>query len=123
MPIIEIEVITPDGAVPRATMASELANRLGEVFGTPAGQTWVRLRTTSSSHYAENDAPVENDMLPVFVTVLKAGQPGRASMADESARIASAIADVCDVTRERVHVLYQPDAAGRIAFGGRLDTA
>jgi phenylpyruvate tautomerase PptA (4-oxalocrotonate tautomerase family) len=120
MPIVDIEIVS-DGAVePAETPALALADLLGATFGTPAGQTWIRLRYLSRSCYAENQSSVPNGLLPVFVAVQHAHPPTGDALAAQAKAITSAVAQCLACTPERVHVLYTPPGAGRQAFGGRL---
>ena len=123
MPIVTVRVVAPknndldtsgDGVVRR------LADALGEALDTEPGRTWVTLRTVPSSRYAENGVPREETPLPVFVDVLKAAWPDEATLAEEAARLAIAVADAVGRPVESIHIIYQPPAAGRVAFGGRL---
>lgn len=72
MPIIEIEVVTAEGEALIPGLAQKLADAAGSILGTPPGSTWVKLRALPRAQYAENGAPVPEDVRPVFVTVLKA---------------------------------------------------
>jgi len=117
MPIIDIEIVCraeealPDG------MASTLADSLGEVFAAEPGKVWVRVRALSETFYAENlsEAP-----RPVFVTVLT-GVPLEGEILKLHAeQITAAVSDITHCARENVHVLFEPAARGRIAFGGQL---
>jgi phenylpyruvate tautomerase PptA (4-oxalocrotonate tautomerase family) len=120
MPIVDIEMVcsTPEDFA--AASAAQLASALGEVFKTPAGRTWVRLHLLQSSCYAENDAPLSPQELPVFVTVLHAHPPQNDARAKEVMEVTRCIASCVERPPERVHVQYEPAAAGRQAFGGRL---
>jgi len=119
MPILDIEVVADGDAALIDDVAQRLADAAGEVLGTPAGRTWVRLRTLPRTSYAENGG-APDELRPVFVSLLKARRPPPDQIGDEARRLCSAIADVLRRPVENVHVLYQADAAGRIAFGGEL---
>lgn len=118
MPILELEIVAddplPDG------LASRIADAAGCVFNALAGTTWVRLRTLSKSLYAENGSGTQMDFSPVFVSVLKYEWPPAKQMKIEAAKLASEIAGLCDRPVENVHILFIPEAKGRIAFGGKL---
>jgi len=120
MPIVDIEFVRTAKASTTLPAAAALASAIGRVLGTPPGRTWVRLRTLDASRYAENDAPVAADELPVFVTILHAHPPVGDALATEVADLTTSIAECCRCPAERVHVQYAPAAAGRQAFGGRL---
>jgi len=121
MPILDIERVLPAGsAAEPAGMAQRLADAASRVFGSGPGRTWVRLRTLDATAYAENDATLDSDGLPVFVTVLHAHVPEGAALAAQVTALTQAVADAVGVDAQRVHVQMAPAAAGRQAFGGRL---
>ena len=121
MPILDIELVLPDGvAPPVASLTQDLADAAGRVLGTSPGHTWVRVRSLAASHYAENDAAVAVDELPVFVTVLHARLPEGAALVDEVDSLTRALAGCLGRSPQRVHVQYAPAAVGRQAFGGNL---
>jgi phenylpyruvate tautomerase PptA (4-oxalocrotonate tautomerase family) len=118
MPILEIEIVLQPGEVLVSDLAQIAADRLGEVFGSPPGNTWVRLRFLPAGQYAENgDAP---GVYPVFVTVLKAQLPEPQALQQELSELTRLLAEVFTRPEENVHILYLPPGAGRVAFGGRL---
>lgn len=120
MPIFDIElVLKPEEVLPR-DLAQQLADTLGEFYQAPPGEVWVRLHPVSDERYAENQ--VLQQVYPVFVTVLKSRGAGIPELSEEALALAQRIASVCDRPYENVHILYQPPAIGRIAFGGRLLT-
>jgi phenylpyruvate tautomerase PptA (4-oxalocrotonate tautomerase family) len=41
-------------------------------------------------------------------------------MACEAERLTRAIAPILNRPPENVHILYEPDGAGRVSFGGKL---
>ncbi len=119
MPIVDIEAVrAPERAgVPTA---DELADALGEVFGTPAGRTWVRMRRLDPGSYAENGMSLAESELPVFVSVLHAHPPVAQALQRELAMLTRTVAALFGCSPERVHVQYAPAGAGRQAFGGVL---
>ncbi len=119
MPILDVEIVLKPDEILAPGLAAELADRTAAVLGARPGGTWVKLRTLSPEQYAEDGGPSPG-VYPVFVSVLKADWPGPDELAAEVAALTQAIAQVCQRPRENVHVLYQPPARGRIAFGGRL---
>jgi len=117
MPIVDIEIV--GGVAEGRDATSRLAFALGQALGAPAGSVWVRLRHIDPSTYAENGpAPCP---LPVFVRVLARGDGG-ANRATTARLIADAVAADCGRPRERVHVIFEPDAQGRVYFGGAPDS-
>jgi phenylpyruvate tautomerase PptA (4-oxalocrotonate tautomerase family) len=120
MPILEVEVVLKDGEVVDPRAAARIADAAAAVFGTPPGNTWVRLRTLLSSGYAEDAGGPPDGVFPVFVSVLKARSGAPGEMACEAERLTRAIAPILNRPPENVHILYEPDGAGRVSFGGKL---
>jgi phenylpyruvate tautomerase PptA (4-oxalocrotonate tautomerase family) len=119
MPILDVELVLAPGETPVSDLAGRLADAAGEVLGTEARRTWVKLRFIEANLYAENGGAAEG-MYPVFVTVHKARVPAPDELRDEVGRLTRALAGVCDRPPEHVHVLYQHEGNGRVAFGGTL---
>ena len=122
MPIVDIELVCVQEPEITEVSVAVLADALGQVFASPPGHTWVRLRYLGSAAYAENQSVVAADELPVFVTVLHAHLPTGEALAVEARAVTSALANCLARSIERVHVQYAPAAAGRQAFGGVLVT-
>ncbi|MEM8875408.1 MAG: hypothetical protein AAGD32_14260 [Planctomycetota bacterium] len=122
MPILDVELVCPPGLLLDDQLATRIADRAGAVFRAPAGRVWVKVRTLSRSHYAENGDVLPADVLPVFVEVLLADVPEECERAGQAVEIANAVAEACGRSAEHVHVLYAEPARGRIAFGGKLMT-
>ena len=120
MPILDVEIVLGPGESLDPAPASELADRAGEVFGAAPGTTWVKLRAIPAEHYAENQTGRPSDVYPVFVSILKAKLPPLDQRQSEVARLTEAIARICRRRPENVHILYLPEGAGRMAFGGTL---
>lgn len=120
MPILEIEIIRKPGEVLAPNLASTLSERASEVLGAQPGGTWVKLRFSESALYAEDGGGPPPGVHPVFVRVLKAELPPPVELAAEVEQLTQAIAEACERRPRYVHILYEPPARGRIAFGGRL---
>ena len=120
MPVVEIEVVGDAAGAGGQVSAQAVADALGQAFGSPAGRTWVRLRRLEGADYAENGVAAGADGEPVFVTVLHAHPPTGAALAGEMAAVTQAVALCIGRAPERVHVVYAPPGAGRVAFGGRI---
>lgn len=109
MPILDITIV---GEQPAS--AARIAEVAGDVLGTEPSFTWVSLHRVSE--YAENRVAAPPS--PVIVRVLLRRVPDdRASLARA---LGAAIATELGRARDDVHVLFEPPAAGRIAFGGEL---
>ncbi len=121
MPIIEIEIVVKNSNELPSDLAQSLADASAVVLKSKVGGTWVKLRHLESPFYAENDTDSSTAM-PVFVSLLlgKCGdQKERISIAKELTR---AISQVTRRPEENVHILFEPEGIGRIAFGGKLLT-
>jgi len=120
MPILNIEIVASnsDESMP-AELTQSLADAAAKVFGTPQGTVWVKVRVIPSAQYAENGGTPEG-VYPVFVTVLKSRAPEGSAFEDEITRLTQGIANALNCPKENVHIFYQPDGAGRVAFGGKL---
>ena len=114
MPILDVDIV---GAAD-LDLAQKIADAAGRVFHTPAGETWVRLRSPEA--YAENGGTLPEGVRPVFVSVLKTQPPAGEALVLEVQALTDAVAHACGRPPENVHVIYEPPALGRIAFGGRL---
>ena len=120
MPILDVEIVQPDGEPVDPALAAKIADAAGAVFDSAPMQTWVRLRALPLSQYAENGGGPPRGVAPVFVTILKAALPPPDACREEVRQLTQGIAVVCQRPAENVHVLYLPDGAGRAAFGGKL---
>lgn len=128
MPIVSIELLQDSvGAerVPEATVRA-LADGLGALFGSKPAGTWVKISYLDRGSYAENHAQnaEENglppDVRPVFIQVIKGELQPEAELRDEAKRVCELVAGLLQRPAENTHVIYEPPAAGRIAFGGKL---
>lgn len=121
MPIVSIE-LTEDPRSPRPDRdrLAGLCDDLGTLFGSGPAGTWVKLRSLAADCYLENDTAAQDTPHPVFVEVLQARTADPSALAQEARAISQIVARACDRPAENVHVIYLPEAAGRIAFGGRL---
>ena len=125
MPIVTIETLSDelfstDDALPTPDQLQSLADSLGELFGSPPSGTWVRARQQQRAYYAENMIEISRDMRPVIVEILKSDVAPGKNLALEAAAVCALVAQVLERRTENVHVIYQPSARGRVAFGGDL---
>jgi hypothetical protein len=79
----------------------------------------VKLKTLDPRSFAENEDDQNEPVYPVFVTVLKSNLEA-GTLATEANQLAEAVASICNRPIENVHILFEPEAQGRIAFGGKL---
>ncbi len=116
MPILDIEFVGEENL---SSITQQLANAAGQVLNSPPGLTWVRVRSLPSSQYAEN-SDTSNAPLPVFVSVLLRKLPEQTQMERIAKGLCAVVADVSGRPKENVHILFLPEGAGRVAFGGNF---
>ena len=119
MPIVEIEIVLKPGEAISSEMASELADQLGKIFDSPWNGTWVKVQGIPELQYAENGGK-EDGVYPAFVRLLKSRRPDTEEMQREVELITGAVAQICKRPSSLVHVIYEPEAKGRVAFGGKI---
>jgi phenylpyruvate tautomerase PptA (4-oxalocrotonate tautomerase family) len=119
MPIVDVEIVLKRGETLRKEIVSELANELGEIFQSPEGGTWLKMRELPDERYAENGGTAEG-IYPIFVSIIKSRFPDVDEMQKEIERITGAVAQICGRSSENVHVIYQHEGKGRVAFGGKI---
>jgi len=114
MPIIDVTLIGDESAAP--AICARLAQAIGRTLGAAEGSVWVTLARRSNADYAENGPLPESP--PVFVRVIAGGHESSAHAA-QAQMIAGAVAASLGGPVERVHVIFEPTANGRVYFGGR----
>ena len=121
MPIVEIEIVLKPNEIIQSETVEELADQLGEIFGSLQGTTWIKIYGLTQDHYAENgETPA--GVFPVFVSILKSKLPAIEELQIEVESITRAVAQICGRPSEYVHVIYLPEGKGRLAFGGKIVT-
>jgi len=118
MPIVEIEIVLKPNETIQGEIVEELAEQLGEIFGSPKGTTWVKVYALERDHYAENGGSPDG-VFPVFISVLKSNLPTKDEMQKEVEMITGAVAQICGRPSGNVHIIYLPEGRGRVSFGGR----
>jgi phenylpyruvate tautomerase PptA (4-oxalocrotonate tautomerase family) len=111
MPILEVDVVG------RSTsgLARKIAAAAGPIVGR--GHTWVIVRKVAQADYAEDAGGAYR---PLLVKIMERRRPRGPRLKAEIRALTAAIAKACRHPAENVHILYEPDAAGRVAFGGVL---
>ena len=125
MPIVTIETLSEaplskEDALPTTAQLQVVADELGTLFGSQPNGTWVRARQQQRAYYVENDGLVDADLRPAMVEILKSVLEPEDQLAAEAASVCSIVAKSLGRPERDVHVVYQPAASGRIAFGGKL---
>lgn len=119
MPIVDIEIVLKPNEIVQSEIVEELADQLGEIFGSPKGTTWVKVHALAHDHYAESGGTPDG-VFPVFVSILKSNLPTNDEMQKEVEMITGAVAQICGRPSENVHIIYLPEGRDRVAFGGKL---
>lgn len=119
MPILDIEMLSDSPAEFECSLAQTIAEASGEIFAAAPGNTWVKIRFIPRQHYAESGG-IAAGVDPIFVHVLKRTLPPKEELQSEIVRLTQAIAKICHRSEANIHIFYQPGAAGRVAFGGKL---
>ena len=120
MPILNVEIIGEIEPELRSDLASRLANSAGVALNSRPQGTWVKLHFLAVDQYAENEGGASNNALPVIVSLVQAEPPTGAALQSLITALTDAISDCIGRPRENVHIIVEPPAIGRIAFGGVL---
>lgn len=120
MPIVDVELITDDALV--TGLASRLADGIGQALRAEPGRTWVRVRHLPRHQYAESGGPVPDEIRPAFVTITARRHPDPDDFAEVAPKICRTVSAVTGCEVEQVHVIFEADARGRVAFGGHVVT-
>lgn len=120
MPILDVQLVGDVPGPERAGLARRLAEGAAEVLGSRPAGTWVKVSFLPRADYAENGGGPDASIAPVFVRLLLRVVPEGDARAAQAQALTLTIAAACARSPDDVHVLYEPAAAGRIAFGGQL---
>ncbi len=120
MPILNVEVVGEVSEQIRSDLARQLADRAGVVLGSRPQGTWVRLHFLPDSAYSENQSATLLPQMPVFVSLTFAEVPGKEELKLQLGALATEVASLVERPRANVHIIVEPPARGRIAFGGEL---
>ena len=120
MPILDIEFVASDSdpGLP-VNLTQSLADATARVFGAAEGTVWVKLCVIPSTQYAENGGTPKG-ISPVFITVLESRVQKGSELKKKIAELTQIIAEILERPEANVHIFYQPEGAGRVAFGGKL---
>jgi phenylpyruvate tautomerase PptA (4-oxalocrotonate tautomerase family) len=120
MPILDVTIVGPIDSGARALLAQRFADAASAVFDAPAGKTWAIIRPLEPELYAESGGEVDARAKPVFVRILQRRPPEGAERATQVEALTRALAKACGRPADKVHLIFEPPGAGRIAFGGSL---
>lgn len=119
MPILRVALIGSIEGDEHAGLAQRVADAAGIALESPPGTTWVTIEHVASHRYAENGG-AEPNLRSALVSVLQYELPPQAELAAQAMRLAAAIAEATARDADHVHIVFEPPAKGRIAFGGVL---
>ncbi|HTM22286.1 MAG TPA: hypothetical protein VL172_17320 [Kofleriaceae bacterium] len=119
MPILEVRVVGDVSVDVARGLARRIADAAAGVLGSPPRGTWVTVEAIPEDDYAENGG-VAAGVEPVLVRVLLRDGPPAEGLEAQAEALTRAIAGCCGRPADNVHIIYEPAARGRVAFGGRL---
>ena len=118
MPILNIEIVGPEHG---GKHTQSLADAAARILDSKPGGTWVKVQFIPESHYAESGELAEG-IKPVFVSVLLARCGDQLKLSQMATELSGAFAKILGRPQDNIHILFEPSAVGRIAFGGRMTT-
>jgi len=116
MPILTFEIVGP---IENEDLAHSLANTAGEILGAKQGTTWVKIHFLPTENYSES-GNFAGEIQPVFVSVLLGQFYKNKEYAKVAQELSLAFSKIMGRAQENIHILFEPSAMGRIAFGGKL---
>jgi phenylpyruvate tautomerase PptA (4-oxalocrotonate tautomerase family) len=119
MPIIDVTIVEDSYAVPQG-LAQRLADAIGRVLSSKPSGTWVKVKLLPRALYAENEVEADGRPDPIFVSITQRALPSGEILRNQTRALTRAVATVCERPEENVHLIYEPKASGRVAFGGTL---
>ena len=120
MPILDVEIIGDLREERRDGLARRLADGAAVALGARPQGVWVKLRILPESDYAENADGPEEGVRPVFISLLQADAPGGNARTEIALSLTEVVAEACGRDPENIHIVFEPSARGRVAFGGRI---
>ncbi len=122
MPLINLEIL--QDPIPQPELDSEqvqqLCDAIGQAMGSRQAGTWLKVSYLSRGQYAENQELLVPDIRPVFAYIIRAELLPNAQLQEEAQRLAAVIGQHLDRPQQNIHIIYEPEGKGRIAFGGQL---
>lgn len=117
MPILQIDIVG-DSERRKENLAQRIADAAAIALNSRPGGTWVKLQFIATANYAENEGATEG--LPIIASLIQAEIPTGDALRNQVFNLAKAISEAADHPVESVHIVIEPAAKGRIAFGGSL---
>lgn len=118
MPILNLEIIGNQKDFPY-DLAQKIADAAGHALDSRPQGTWVKLSFIPPQQYAENGG-VEDGMNPIIVSLIQSEVPPANHLGEQITKLTNAISSASGVPSQNVHIVIEPGAKGRIAFGGNL---
>ncbi|MCZ6672170.1 MAG: hypothetical protein O7C75_04445 [Verrucomicrobia bacterium] len=120
MPQLDIDIVFRPNETLKGDAVQKLADAAGKVFDTPPGKTWVKINPVPRNCWAENKTKLSSHAGPVVVSILKRTAPGPEEIEAEVSSLTRVIAGILERPNEEIHIKYEADAIGRVAYGGKL---
>ena len=120
MPQLDIDIVFRPNESLKGDTVQKLADAAGKIFDTPPGKTWVKINPVPRNFWAENLTTLDSHLGPVMVSVLKRTIPPPDQIEAEVLELTKVFAGILDRSDENVHIKYEADSIGRVAFGGKL---
>ena len=120
MPILNIEIVGELDDKVESGLASRIAEAAGLALNSRPHGTWVKLYYLSQDNYSENAGGPPRGEIPVIVSIIQANPPTGTELENQIDLLTDAVADCVKRPRENIHIVVEPAAHGRIAFGGKL---
>jgi phenylpyruvate tautomerase PptA (4-oxalocrotonate tautomerase family) len=120
MPQLNIDIVFRNKETLKSDAVQRLADVAGKIFDTPPGKTWVKINPVPRNYWAENKTSLDSYVGPVIVSILKRQVPEPDKIELEIQNLTRAIAGILDRPDENIHIIYEADAIGRVANGGKL---
>ena len=118
--MLTVEIVAAPGEERPEGLARHLADAASQVLESRPQGCWVRLSWREARDYAESAGGPPDGVYPVFCTVLLARRPRGERLRAQARQLTTAIAEVTGRPADNVHLLYEPQGAGRVVFGGTL---
>ncbi|MDQ8205750.1 hypothetical protein [Pelagicoccus sp. SDUM812003] len=120
MPILDFSIVLQESEILDSDLAQRLANKAASILASAPGTVWVRLHPIPKNNYAENGIDERDAPSPVFVEILKSKNEDMKTRTNEIMLFSSEFSKILNRPVENIHILYLPEASGRIAFGGKV---
>ena len=118
MPILKVEIVGSRADFPE-NLAQRIADAAGAALDSRPQGTWVTTRFVDLTDYAENGGR-DGSLRPVTVSLLLSQHPPNKELPDMMVALTDAISSATGVPPENVHIILEPNAKGRVSFGGNL---